>query len=300
MASKEELILILESCIAQFGEEWPKGSDDYFWSEADIQSKLQSLLWKCPEMWHIWCEDIRSRDDEWETIQRTNPSLEVRPGGKDKHGCLLEDRAPAKNGRVVDIWKSREQDRYRVCYPITDLTGDDVKLYGNDLEEARKDFDHRRIEAKRKREVPLIHREARAADRKWYDLALYEPDIARKMVTEHLIPSNYPGGAKDEPVLAVVEIVQAHSPLGANHKKGIESAFKRLASNIDQIDHGYLLIPVTTYKGDKANYCHPKLLRNDQQWIRKKRQALCTGASCDKVKVYWVSDHPGDGATWIS
>ncbi|MBT9141456.1 MAG: hypothetical protein DDT30_02048 [Dehalococcoidia bacterium] len=149
------------------------------------------------------------------------------------------------------------------------------------------------------RKVPLIHAEAPAADGKRYDLALYEPEVARKMVTEHLIPSNYPGGAKDEPVLAVVEITLAHSPLGSNHKKGIEKALIRLASNIHQIDHGYVLIPVTTYSGDKEKYCDPQLLQNDQQWIATTWQGLCTGASRDKVKVYWVSDHSADRATWI-
>jgi hypothetical protein len=213
MVSNGVLIQILESCIEQFAEEWLERSDDYFWWEADIASKLQSLLWAYPEMWHTWGEQI--------------------------------------NGTT------------------------------------------------RQRKVPLVHRRAPATNGQRYDLALYEPHVAERMVTMHLIPGIYPGRAKYEPVLAAVEIAQAHSALRANSKRDIKDAFTRLVDNIDQIDHGYLLIPVTTYSGDKKSYCGLSLLQKVQEWIIESWQELYTEASRDKVKAYWVSDHRDDTARRI-
>jgi hypothetical protein len=213
------LIEILERCIEQFGTEWSQGSDDYFWWVADIQSRLQNLLWACPVMWHTWGEQI--------------------------------------NGTT------------------------------------------------RQRKVPLIHLETPAAKaptakkRQRYDLALYEPVVAQRMVTQHLIPGVYPGDAKEERVLAVVEIAQAHSPLKTNSKNRITEAFDRLVSNIDQIDHGYLLIPVTAYSNDKKWPEDLSLLQDDKHWIEREKRKWCTGTSPNKVKVYWVSDHPQDTARWI-
>ncbi|MBT9141455.1 MAG: hypothetical protein DDT30_02047 [Dehalococcoidia bacterium] len=110
MAGKGELIRKLVECIEQFADEWPS----------------------------------RFREDEWRAIETINRDLQVRPGGKDKRGYLLVDRAPAVDRQVVDIWASRKGRKYIVCYPITDDCGTNIERYNN-LDEAREDFDQRRI-----------------------------------------------------------------------------------------------------------------------------------------------------------
>jgi hypothetical protein len=121
------------------------------------------------------------------------------------------------------------------------------------------------------------------------------------MVTKHLIPgSDFPRAAKNESVLAAIEIAPAHCKLAANHKKDIQDALRRLVNNIDQIRHGYVLVPMTSYHDDKKRDDKTfESLKKAKQWVTNAYRDLCTAGARVKIGIRWVSDEPRDEATWI-
>lgn len=157
-------------------------------------------------------------------------------------------------------------------------------------------------EGGRARRIPLAHVNCPAkSGRRCYDIALYEPSIAEGIVREDYTPEKYPGGAKERPVLAAIEIARAHYNFyskSKSHKTDIEQAFRRLLDDIDQFSRGYVVVAVTTYHGDKEGYCGLQELDKAKGWTKQKYYE-CGKQATAKIKVYWVSDHPQDQPTWL-
>lgn len=218
MVSQGQLIKALEHNIEEVGAEWQTGSDDCFWWEADLRSRLLYSLWNHSMMWH-----------------------EFEHGGK-------------------------------------------------------------------RRRVPLAHAEipTRADTRKKYDLALFQPEIAEKVVGEDFRYGRDYGRrlAQNRDVLAVVEIKLIHYDFGKAAKGKIEGDIEKLQCPENQVAHRCLFIGCNTRIMDTptrnfhGQHCD---LRSNMDPIKDWVKNRC----CDReIKVYFASDHPQDspmkGGFWLT
>ncbi len=162
--------------------------------------------------------------------------------------------------------------------------------------------------------VPLVHaqvpvrKKANQGGRQHYDLALFEPEIAKQIVQYDWRFSNYGDALAKRGALAAIEIKlmgcwlrKSGNPTPGKRSLGrIKEDIEKLELGKDegQIDHAYQLVfceaMSISAQGKPRVMCALDQLEEFQNDISSHVKGLS-----HKINVYWASNHPEDTPRWL-